>query len=201
MRLADEITLCDKYFDAIHLDVADGVAVRGISFGVGTCAAACELSTSSSKSLHLEVNDPLAHIDDLRCCSADVLFVQTDNLLEPMRILTDLRRAGLGMEVGPNVSCLDVSRPYLHELLALGGPVLVGTTSHDDLDQICRRDMLDLAADLAEEGGREVWVDGGITPEMLPWLAEHGVAAAVLGRAVFSDRGYARLMAHAWRSC
>lgn len=201
LRLADEIALCDECFDAMHLDVADGVAVRGISFGLKACIAACELSASSSKTVHLEVADPLAFVDDLRACSADTLFVQTDNLSDPVGVLRELRSAGLGMEVGPNVSNLDVGRPYFEELLALGGPVLVGTTSHDDVAQVCRQDMLDLAVALADGGRREVWVDGGIAPEMLPALSEQGVRAAVLGRAVFADRERARAMAATWHGC
>lgn len=199
LRLADEIALCDECFDAMHLDVADGVAVRGISFGLRACVAACELSRSSSRSIHLEVNNPLAYVDDLRRCDATELFVQTDNLADPVGTLRELRAAGLGMAVGANVSNLDVGRAYFDVLLAEGGPVLVGTTAHDDPAQVCRRDMLELAARLAEDG-REVWVDGGITPGLLAPLAEQGIHAAVLGRAVFGDRARARQLAHQWRN-
>lgn len=198
LRLADEIALCDECFDAVHLDVADGVAVRGISFGLGACIAACELSRSASKSIHLEVADPLAYVDDIRRCSADVLFVQTDNRRDPLGTLRAMRDAGLGMAVGANVSNLDAGRSYFDELIALGGPVLVGTTAHDDVAQACRRDMLDLAASIADGGRREVWVDGGIGADRLAWLAERGIYAAVLGRAVFEDRARARALARRW---
>lgn len=198
LRLADEIALCDECFDAMHLDVADGVAVRGITFGLKTCVAACELSSSSSRSIHLEVNDPLSYVADLRCCDATELFVQTDNLTDPVNVLRELREANLGMTVGANLGNLDVGRTYLDALLAEGGPVLIGTTAHDDPAQVWRRDMVEFAIWLAEDG-REVWVDGGITPELIVPLAEQGIHAVVLGRAVFKNRERARCLARQWQ--
>lgn len=189
LRLADEIDLCDRVFDAMHLDVADGVAVRGISFGFGTCEAACRLSSASSKSIHLEVNDPIACLGAVGRCGANDVFVQMDNLDDPVGVL-DLYLAA-GLPVGPNVSNLDLGRSYLPDLLGRSKRVLVGTTSHDDEAQRCRPEMVEFACRLAEDDNRDVWVDGGITPEMLPRLARAHVHAVALGRAVFSDRAHA----------
>lgn len=189
LRLADEITYCDNYFDAIHLDVADGVAVRGISFGLRTCIEACRLSRAGSKSIHLEVNNPLIFIEDLKRCDTDRIFIQTDNLANPIDIIRAFQSAGLS--VGVNVSDADLGQSYLEVLLGLVDPVLVGTTSHDDPAQVCRVDMIEFATELAEDGLHEVWIDGGITPEILNQVRDSHIYAAVLGRAIFEDRNRA----------
>jgi pentose-5-phosphate-3-epimerase len=132
------------------------------------------------------VNDPALHVADVVRCGADVVFVQVDNVNDPVGNLRLYLEAGL--TAGANVSNLDLGRPYLDELLALSPYVLVGTTAHDDKAQTCRPDMLEFAKRVAADGIHEVWVDGGITAEIFYGLADSAIHAAVLGRAIFADK-------------
>ena len=56
LRIADEVQFTNQYFDDIHLDVADGIAVGEISFGIQMCRRICEIATLPI-SLHLEASD------------------------------------------------------------------------------------------------------------------------------------------------
>lgn len=189
LRLADEISFCDEHFDAIHLDVADGVAVRSISFGFKACTEACRLSTASSKTIHLEIDDPVAHLDHARQCGADLVFIQTDHVSDPLAVLDQFQSAGI--PTGANISCDDMRRPHLNDILDRVRSILIGTTSHSDETQTCLPDMLAFARELAEAGRHEVWVDGGITEEIVRDLSTSRIHAAVLGRAVFGDKVHA----------
>ena len=189
LRLADEIAFCDEHFDAIHLDIADGVAVRDISFGFKACAEACRLSTASSKTIHLEIDNPVAHLDHVRQCDADMVFIQTDHVADPLAVLDRYQSAGI--PTGANISCDDMRRRHLNDILVRVRGVLVGTTSHDDKTQACLPDMLEFARELAETGQHEVWIDGGITEEIVRSLSTSRIHAAVLGRAVFGDKAHA----------
>ena len=47
LNVASEVAFIDKYFDNIHIDIEDGVAVGGISFGMKMSKGICSISTSS----------------------------------------------------------------------------------------------------------------------------------------------------------
>ena len=75
LYVADEVDFADKYFDDIHIDIEDGVAVSGISFGSQMAKKICERA-SKPKSIHLEVINPMNYIDDVKQCNADICFIQ-----------------------------------------------------------------------------------------------------------------------------
>ncbi len=185
LRIAQELDFIDKYFDSVHIDIEDGNAVRNISFGFKTAIAICDYSSSSDKTIHLEVTDPLVYLDKLKQCKADVIFIQADALADPVAVMKRMIEEGL--TTGVNLSNLDMDRPCLEELLQLTDYVLVNTTHHDDPAQICDERMLEYALKLAEQN-KKVWIDGGITLEIFERVRDSKIHAAVMGRAVFGNR-------------
>lgn len=185
LHIAEEVDFADKHFDNLHLDVEDGVAVHSISFGFKMCSAICIHSTASEISMHLEIVNPLAFIEEIKACGADIVFIQVDCQENPLDIIREFQKCGI--PTGVNLSNLDMNRRELSELLSITDSLLINTTHHDDRTQTCDMEMLRFALKLAEEG-KKVWVDGGITYEIYQGIKDSRIHAAVMGRAIFADK-------------
>lgn len=185
LNISEEISFIDEYFDAIHLDIEDGVAVNNISFGFKLAKSICDISKSKEKTMHLELINPNKYIDRVRDCNVDVVFIQIDVLDNPINVITSFRQKGIC--VGINISNLDLLRDNLSEILASSEYVLVNTTHHDDVRQICDMRMIQIAERLANNG-KKVWIDGGITWEIFEQIKNSCIHCAVMGRAVFSNK-------------
>lgn len=186
MHIAEEVLFADKYFNNIHLDVADGVAVNEITFGMKMCKLICDLSTASEKSIHLEVLDPLHYIEEIKRCKADITFIQIDHLTDPIAVIDAYMQAGI--PTGINISNLDVGRKEMSCLLEKTKHVLINTTLHSDPLQIAQPQMLDYACQLACHGKYDVWIDGGIDRERYESLKHSKLYAVVMGREIFKDK-------------
>ncbi|MCI9074805.1 MAG: hypothetical protein HFH10_03215 [Dorea sp.] len=185
LRIGEEVRFANHYFDDIHLDVADGIAVGEISFGFKMCSRICELA-AVPVSLHLEVSNPLQYVEQVKECDFDIVFIQIDclkNAKEVVRIYQENQ-----IPTGINLSNLDLGREELGELLGMTEHVLINTTCHNDVQQRLRMDMLDYSVRLADETPHKVWVDGAISWEIAHRLRESDIYAAVMGRAIFLDR-------------
>lgn len=185
LRIGEEVQFVNQYFDDIHLDVADGCAVGEISFGFKMCGRICELA-AVPVSLHLEVSNPLQYVEQVKECGFDIVFIQIDclkNAKEVIRIYQENQ-----IPTGINLSNLDLGRRELGELLETAEHILINTTYHYDVHQVLRTDMLDYAVRLAAETPHKVWIDGAVSWEIVRRLRESDIYAAVMGRAIFSDR-------------
>ncbi len=185
LNIAQEIDFIDRYFDSIHLDIEDGNAVKNITFGFKLCQAICEYSKSTEKTLHLEVIDPLKYIQEIKACECDVVFLQADCLDDPLEIAKKMREEQI--PVGMNLSYLDRKRTNLKDLIDFSDSILINTTHHDDIFQVCDLEMLKFALMLAENG-KKVWVDGGISLKIVRDLMRSNIYSAVMGRGVFSNK-------------
>lgn len=190
LRIEDEIKYIDNYFNSIHIDIEDGVAVNNISFGFKLAKAICDISTSKEKTIHLEVIDPLKYINAIKSCNATTVFIQTDVLKEPLRAISAYKNNGIC--VGVNISNIDITRNDYKDIISSSEYILVNTTHHDDIKQVCDPNMVKEALRLAEN--KKVWIDGGITREIFEQLHNSKIHSAVMGRAIFSDRNKAKEM-------
>lgn len=188
LRIADEVQFTNQYFDDIHLDVADGIAVGEISFGIQMCRRICEIATLPI-SLHLEVSNPLQYVEQVKQGNFDMVFIQVDCLTNAKEVVGIYRANAI--PVGINLSNLDLEREDLRELLEMTGHVLINTTYHNDIRQSLRREMLDYAIRLANETEHKVWIDGAINWDIIKEIQNSNIYAAVMGRAVFSDKANA----------
>lgn len=184
LRVADELDYIDKYFDNVHIDIEDGVAVHGISFGMKMTQKICSYSTSKEKSIHLEVFDPLSYIDDLLTLDFDVVFIQISHLKDPLPVIEKFKEKGL--RTGINIRIEDTERENFKELLYTCDDFLVSTTTYRNGCEEYLTGMEQLAIDLS--GHKKIWVDGHIGYEEYCRLNSTGIYCAVMGRAIFEDK-------------
>lgn len=186
LYLGKEIDFADRYFNNIHIDIEDGVAVNGITFGTKMAQRMCEYSNSEEKSIHLEVLRPLDYLEEVKACQGDVVFIQVAHLENPVSVIQTFRHQGI--TVGISLNEQDRERAELKDLLAISKQVLIATAYHDDPKQCYQKTMEEFALMLAKEKGHQVWIDGGITAEIHQRLKDTEIYAAVMGRAIYNDK-------------
>ncbi len=186
LNVAAEVRYIDKYFDNIHIDIEDGVAVGGISFGMKMARGICSISTSREKTMHLEVLNPLDYLEDVLVCNCDVTFIQVSHLSKPMAVIEKFAKAGV--RVGVNLCDEDLDRSDLKDLMEASDNILVNTTAHWDPEQNYLKDMEEFAVELARLQKKRVWIDGCVTYETFERLRNSGIYCAVIGRGIFKDK-------------
>lgn len=189
LNIQQEVDFADQYFNNIHLDIEDGVAVNSMSFGMKMCKRICDYSKSEEITIHLEVHHPLDYLKRVKECRADVVFLQVDHLFNPIENVKMFLDHGI--PTGVNISNEDLFREELPILLDMVKDVLVNTTYHKDAKQVPRKEMIEFAINLANKGQHRVWIDGGINYEIYQELKDSKIYAAVMGRAVFGDKNLA----------
>lgn len=184
LHIADEVEFADKYFDDIHIDIEDGIAVEGISFGMKVAKKVCAIA-KKTKSIHLEVIEPLNYLEDLRQCNADIVFIQTDVLKDPVNTIQTFKKAGIN--TGIALGNRDIGKDY-HQLYSMIDQVLISTAYHDDPKQIYQLSMQEYGLSLHKKYGYKIWLDGGINYDIYRKLPEDDIYAVVMGRAIYSDK-------------
>lgn len=187
LHVANELEFIDKYFNNIHIDIEDGVAVRGITFGMKMANRICSYSTSVEKSLHLEVYEPLNYIDELLKLPVDIIHIQVCHLSNPIQVIKEFKKRGL--PTGINIRIEDIDKPYYNELLELCDDVLITTTSHLSGKEEYLSEMERLAIELSKT--KKVYVDGRIDYQTYQRLQDSKIYCAVMGRAIFEDKNLA----------
>lgn len=122
---------------------------------------------------------------DLEGLAVDDVFIHTDHLENPKQVIAAFQKKGF--HTGLGVSNRDLDRD-LTALLDQVDSVLVLSAFIEDPLQRYSETMDQFIRDLAGKGRWQVWVDGGVTRERLPYLKNEGIYAAVMGRAIFQDR-------------
>ena len=183
LYVAKELDYIDKYFDNVHIDIEDGVAVSSISFGMKMAKKICEYSKSKEKTIHLEVQNPLNYIDDLLKMSYDVVFLQVSHISDPLEVIKAFKEKGI--VVGINIRVEDTERNNFKELVDCCDYHLVSTTTYRNGFEEYLTKMEDLAIELAKE--KKIWVDGHIDYEKYQRLKDTNIYCAVMGRAIFAD--------------
>lgn len=184
LKVAEEVTFIDQYFDDIHIDIEDGMAVEGISFGMKMCKGICDITTSRT-SIHLEVLKPLNYLDDVKKCNPNIVFIQADVLDNPLEVVLKFKEADI--PVGIAIGDQDKDRDY-SEIFKITNHVLVCTAYHDDPSQIYQPSLEKLALSLFNEYNMQVWIDGGLTLEKYEELKDSDIYAAVMGRAIYQNK-------------
>jgi len=186
LHIASEVAYIDRYFDNIHIDIEDGVAVGGISFGMKMAKGICRISTSKEKTMHLEVLNPLDYLEEVAECNCDVVFIQVSHLSTPLQIIDRFKERGI--RVGVNLCDEDLQRSDLDELLNSSDNILINTTAHWDIEQNYMPEMEEYALKLSENERYRIWIDGCVTYETYQRLNSSKIYCAVMGRAIFSDK-------------
>ena len=175
--------------DYIHVDVMDGCFVPNITIGA-QAVAAIRSWTSLPLDVHLMIAEPERHVAQFVEAGAGILTVHVETCSHLHRLIGVIKDSGIkaGVALNPATSLVLVD-----EVLPLLDLVLVMTVNPGFGGQSFIWEMLDkigrLRQSLDNRGlGAELEVDGGITAEVAPKLAQAGADVLVCGSAVYNSR-------------
>lgn len=175
--------------DYIHVDVMDGHFVPNITIGPPVVAA-IRPHTSLPLDVHLMIESPEKYIRQFAQAGADIITVHAEVCPHLHRMVESIKEAGCkaGVSLNPStpLSALDEILPVLDLALLMsvnpgfGGQQFIESTIGKIARLRRKLDELGLAAELE--------VDGGITAEIAPRVAQAGARVLVAGAAVFNKR-------------
>lgn len=175
--------------DYIHVDVMDGHFVPNITIGPPVVAA-IRSHTSLPLDVHLMIESPEKYIRQFAQAGADIITVHAEVCPHLHRMVESIKEAGCkaGVSLNPStpLSALDEILPVLDLALLMsvnpgfGGQQFIESTIGKIARLRHKLDELGLAAELE--------VDGGITAEIAPRVAQAGARVLVAGAAVFNKR-------------
>lgn len=171
--------------DGLHLDLADGIFVPELTFGLRVVRAV-RGRYSGLIDVHLMLTRPEPLLDELGKIGVERVAAHLESLPYPWRFRTLAARAGVraGLAVNPSTP-----------LEAFVGPALwfdyvnLLTTEPDEAGEQLLPGMAErvAAARRALPNDVAILVDGGVDPQNLASLLEAGANEVVVGRAVTSD--------------
>ena len=175
--------------DYIHVDVMDGHFVPNITIGPPVVAA-IRPHTSLPLDVHLMIESPEKYIKQFAQAGADIITVHAEVCPHLHRMVESIKEAGCkaGVSLNPStpLTALDEVLPILDLALLMsvnpgfGGQQFIESTIGKIARLRRKLDELGLAAELE--------VDGGITAEIAPRVAQAGARVLVAGAAVFNKK-------------
>lgn len=182
--------------DYFHLDVMDGRFVPNITFGMPVIKA---LKKHAKKpfDVHLMIVEPEKYIDAFADAGADILTIHQEVSPHLHRSLQSIKAAGMqaGVSLNPStpVSTLEDLIEDIDLVLIMsvnpgfGGQKFIPRT-YEKIRALKRL--------ITERGAKTmIEVDGGVTLENAPLLAEAGADILVAGNTVFSAPDPAKMIA------
>mgnify|MGYP001348988728 CR=1 FL=1 len=170
--------------DWIHVDVMDGHFVPNLTFGPPLCKA-IRKHINTVMDVHLMIAPVDPYIDAFAEAGADVLTAHLESGPHVHRTLQAIRGAGCkaGLALNPATGLEDVE--YLLDMVDL---VCIMTVNPGFGGQKFIHSQIDKVRKLrAMIGDRPIHIeiDGGVTPETAPLVAQAGADVLVAGSAVF----------------
>ena len=195
-RLGDEVRAVEEAgADWIHLDVMDGHFVPNITIGPMIVSAVRRI-TDLPLDVHLMISDPDAYMEHFHDAGANVLTVHPEATHHLHRTLTRIRelgmKAGAALNPSTGLEAVEYVFPELDVVMIMtvntgfGGQSFIPTM----LPKVrALREMIDRA-------GRDILIeiDGGVSAETAPSLAQAGADVFVAGSAVFGHPTYGEII-------
>jgi ribulose-phosphate 3-epimerase len=192
-RIGEELTALEQAgLEWVHWDVMDGAFVPNITFGPPVIKA-CRKKSRLFFDVHLMIEGPDRYLAEFVDAGADLLCVHAEACTHLERTVSEIVRLGAkcGVALNPHTP-LDVVEyllPQLDMVLIMsvnpgfGGQKFIPFT---------KQKMQRLRAMIQERKlSTHIQVDGGITPENIREMADHGANVFVSGSAFFGFPPYA----------
>ena len=200
-RLGEQVAEVAKAgADYIHVDVMDGHFVPNITIGAPVVAS-LRSWTNLPLDVHLMIERPENHISQFAEAGAGIITVHVEVGQHLHRLIETIKglgvRAGVALNPATPLSSVDEVLPLLDLVLVMtvnpgfGGQAFIGSM----MDKIARlREMLD-----DRQAKAELEVDGGITANIAPKVAQAGAEVLVAGAAIFNSKQGAGKALHEMR--
>ncbi len=176
--------------DLFHLDVMDGHFVPNISFGPMIVKAVRGL-TNLTLDVHLMIEQPEKYIPMTVDAGANMINVHVETCPHLHRTIQMIRELGAkpGVALNPHTSF-----EMIREILPDVDRVLVMTVNPGFGGQHLIRDVMPKLSQIAEAARKldhpiEIGVDGGVEPDTVGLVLEHGANVLIAGTSVFRAPG------------
>ncbi len=174
--------------DIFHIDIMDGKFVP--NFGMGLQDVACiRRLTGKPLDVHLMIDAPGNYVELFSELGADIITIHPEADLHPARTLDKIRslekKAGIAINPGTSAETIKELLPLADFVLAM--TVNPGFAGQKYLEFTNRK--LETLAELKEEYGFLLMVDGAISPQKIQELSAMGVDGFVLGTSALFGKG------------
>ena len=187
-RLGEQIAEVERtgQVDRIHVDVMDGHFVPNLTIGP-VVVAAIRPMTRKPLDVHLMIESPEKYISEFADAGADNITVHQEACVHLHRVVEMIKelgkRAGVAINPATPVGTLEEILPFIDLVLVMTvNPGFGGQSFIETMPQkiAAMRKMID-----ARGLNAELEVDGGISAETAPTVAQAGARVLVAGSAVF----------------
>jgi ribulose-phosphate 3-epimerase len=189
-ELRDEIRRLEKAgYNALHLDVMDGVFVPNFTYGM-TIVEAVRKCTELILDVHLMMVHPEKYLVQFRQAGADVITIHAEAADHPDRLLNEIRNldavAGIAINPSTPVDRIQNCLPYADLVLVMSVDAGFGAQSfnHGVLPKFAQ------LKNLADSNRVLLQIDGGVNQSTIASARRAGAQLFVVGSAIFRTDDY-----------
>jgi len=168
----------------LHIDIEDGTFIPNITFGLKTIRAVASCSRAELDA-HLMIANPGDFIEPLRACGVKRICVHIEPLSFPARIIEMIRAAGMvpGLALAMKTP-VDLLLPYQEKI-----SYALFLTSEPDGEEKFNPYALEKLRKAREllPSSVSIWVDGGVTNELLSAVIQNGADTVIMGRTIWQS--------------